>query len=99
MINYNEFHQVFPAELQSPYDRQLQNDIDSHRKELDGILFVDRVLKALGITKGNLVCPKRPLGLSHVLTLLSSQNISPQDRRSTKAIPPARLRSQHCDSP
>lgn len=53
MIDYTQFQQVFPSDLQSPYDRQLQHDIETHRKTLDGVLFVDRVLKALGITKGN----------------------------------------------
>lgn len=56
MIDYTQFQHVFPSDLQSPYDRQLQNDIEAHRKTLDGVLFVDRVLKALGITKGILSC-------------------------------------------
>lgn len=56
MLDYTELHQVFPASLQSPYDRKTQHDIDGHRKSLDGILFIDRVLRALGISKGK----KRP---------------------------------------
>lgn len=52
MIDYTQFHNVFPATLQAPYDRKLQHDIDAHRKELDGVLFIDRVLKALGISRG-----------------------------------------------
>lgn len=56
MIDYTQLQQVFPSDLQTPYDRQLQHDIEAHRKTLDGVLFVDRVLKALGITKGTLRC-------------------------------------------
>lgn len=98
MINYTDFHQVFPAELQSPYDRQLQNDIDTHRKELDGVLFVDRVLKALGIAKGTVYLMNWRLDPFRT-DLLLSQNVPPKDRRYSQAIPPASLRRQHCHSP
>lgn len=52
MLDYTQLQQVFPATLNSPYDRKLQQDIDGNRKSLSGVLFIDRVLRALGIAKG-----------------------------------------------
>lgn len=53
MFNYTDFHDVFPTGVHHPYDRKLQHDIEAHRKNVDGLLFIDRVLRALGISKGN----------------------------------------------
>ncbi|KAM3540857.1 hypothetical protein ARSEF1564_006213 [Beauveria bassiana] len=58
MLDYTKFQQVFPANLQSPYDRKLLQDIDAHRKTLSGVLFIDRVLRALGIAKAKVYPPK-----------------------------------------
>ncbi|KAM3444291.1 hypothetical protein MY4824_000180 [Beauveria thailandica] len=58
MLDYTKFQQVFPATLQSPYDRKLLQDIDAHRKTLSGVLFIDRVLRALGIAKAKVYPPK-----------------------------------------
>lgn len=52
MFDFSDFRNVFPAGLQLPYDRSRQQEIESCRKTLDGALFIDRVLKALGISKG-----------------------------------------------
>lgn len=52
MFNYTSFHDVFPTEVQLPYDRRLQHDIEAHRKNADDVLFIDRVMRALGISKG-----------------------------------------------
>lgn len=54
MFNYTSFHDVFPTEVQLPYDRRLQHDIEAHRKNADDVLFIDRVMRALGISKGEL---------------------------------------------
>lgn len=51
-MDYRQFQQVFPAESHLPYDRKTQQDVDARRKKLDGVLFIDRVLRALGISKG-----------------------------------------------
>lgn len=55
MLDITQLQQVFPPDLKSPYDRKTQHDIEAHRKSLDGILFIDRVLKALGISKGVII--------------------------------------------
>ena len=52
MLDYTKFQDVFPADLQVPYDWKFKQDIDDHRKNLDGVLFIDRVMRALGIDKG-----------------------------------------------
>jgi len=51
-LDYSQFHQVFPPKAESPYSQPLIKEIEGKRKSLGGILFIDRVLKALGITKG-----------------------------------------------
>lgn len=53
MLDYSKYDRVFSSDQQSPYDRALQHEIEDHRKSLDGILFIDRVMKSLGITKGS----------------------------------------------
>ncbi|GJC87433.1 protein ELYS [Colletotrichum liriopes] len=50
MFDYTNFDHVFGAH-QFPYDRKSIQEIDTFRKSLDGALFIDRVLKALGLTK------------------------------------------------
>ena len=52
-MDYTQFHEVFKPDGGSPYNQHLIRDIEAKRKALGGVLFVDRVLKALGITKGN----------------------------------------------
>ena len=52
IMDHTKFMQVFPAGAQLPYDRHLVADIESSRKTFEGTLFIDRVLRALGITKG-----------------------------------------------
>lgn len=56
MLDYTKFHDVFGAHLQIPYDRKLQHEIDEHRKSLDGVLFIDRVMEALGMGNGTVAC-------------------------------------------
>ena len=51
MFDYQDFQQVFPAGAQLPYDRELQAEIENSRKTFNGVLFIDRVTKALGLTK------------------------------------------------
>lgn len=51
MIEYTDYQKVFPPGAQMPYDRKRIHEIEARRKELGGQLFIDRVLKALGISK------------------------------------------------
>ncbi|KAG5979424.1 hypothetical protein E4U55_005185, partial [Claviceps digitariae] len=51
MFDHTSFQDVFATGNQLPYDRKLQQEIEAHRKHADGVLFIDRVLKALGIQR------------------------------------------------
>lgn len=52
MQDYTHFREVFKPEWGSPYsDPNFAKEIDVYRKSLNGVLFIDRVLKAMGITK------------------------------------------------
>ena len=48
----DDFMLVFPPGGQLPYNRDLVADIEAARKSFEGTLFIDRVLRALGIAKG-----------------------------------------------
>ena len=52
MLDHTQFKSVFRPSAQSPYDRTFVQDVDTYRKGLGGTLFIDRVLLALGISKG-----------------------------------------------
>jgi len=64
-VDYTQFHQVFPPDLGSPYAPDLIREIEAYRKSFDGVLFIDRVLKALGVTKGTFLPAGTQLPLSH----------------------------------
>lgn len=51
-MDYRNFHDVFGTEGRLPYDQYINRDIESKRKSLGGVLFVDRVFTALGVSKG-----------------------------------------------
>lgn len=53
MPDYSKFHAVFPLEGQKPYDANGVREIETYRKTFHGVLFIDRVLKALGIGEGS----------------------------------------------
>ncbi|KAF5262640.1 hypothetical protein FOXYS1_6625 [Fusarium oxysporum] len=58
MFDYTNLHEVFAEGLANPYDRETQRDIEHSRKTFDGALFIDRVLRAVGITKAKIYPPK-----------------------------------------
>lgn len=52
MEDYTHAHKVFRPEWDSPYaNSDFVREIEVFRKSFNGTLFVDRVLRALGITK------------------------------------------------
>lgn len=63
MIDYTQFHAVFPGQGPSPYSNKDVQEIETLRKSLGGILFIDRVLKALSIGEGRTYPPKGDNGL------------------------------------
>lgn len=52
MFDYTNLHDVFVQGVANPYDRETQRETETSRKNFDGALFIDRVLRAVGITKG-----------------------------------------------
>lgn len=52
MIDYSQFHAIFPGQGPTPYSNKDVQEIETLRKSFNGVLFIDRVLKALGIGEG-----------------------------------------------
>ncbi|KAG8158338.1 hypothetical protein KVR01_012099 [Diaporthe batatas] len=63
MQDYNQFHQVFKPEWGTPYTQEFLKEIEVCRKSLDGVLFIDRVLRSVGVTKARSYPPKGGNGL------------------------------------
>lgn len=51
MDDFDQFEAVFGFKSDVAYNQQTIDDIIRHRRKLDNALFVDRLLKALGIDK------------------------------------------------
>lgn len=54
MLDITKFDRVFGALDPYPYTRSFIQQAESYRKTSDGVLFIDRVLSALGQGKGTL---------------------------------------------
>ena len=52
LFDYNQFDHVFPSSVGFPYDRKTIQETETYRKSFGGALFIDRVLSALGLSKG-----------------------------------------------
>ncbi|KAL1884138.1 hypothetical protein VTK73DRAFT_6807 [Phialemonium thermophilum] len=63
MLDYSHFFAVFPSEGPLPYDHRGSQDIETLRKTFDGVLFIDRVLKTLGVGEKKSYPPKGESGL------------------------------------
>ncbi|KAK3388522.1 nuclear pore complex assembly-domain-containing protein [Sordaria brevicollis] len=64
MLDYREYNNVFPSPgIINPYDHKGVSAIETFRKSLRGVLFVDRVLSRLGISQGTAYPPKGENGL------------------------------------
>lgn len=65
MLDFSHFAAAFPTDGPKPYDQNGVREIETFRKSFEGVLFIDRVLKALGVSEG---APVIPTSRSHVLT-------------------------------
>ncbi|KAK6213112.1 hypothetical protein QIS74_09114 [Colletotrichum tabaci] len=81
MFDYTNFDHVFGGQA-FPYDRKTIQEIDTSRKSLDGALFIDRVLKALGLTKAKTYPPKSESALRTLHQHLCETTISTHHRLS-----------------
>ena len=55
MADLDEFEDVFGSNPSITYDEQLRTKIRHNRQLLENELFIDRLLKALGVRKGKLL--------------------------------------------
>ncbi|OLN87746.1 Protein ELYS [Colletotrichum chlorophyti] len=81
MFDYTKFDHVFGSQT-FPYDRKSVQEIDAFRKSLDGVLFIDRVLKALGLTKAKTYPPKTENALRTLHQQLCEATMSTHHRLS-----------------
>ncbi|KAK4192230.1 protein ELYS [Podospora australis] len=58
-MDISHFTAVFPTDGPMPYDDASVRQIATYRKSFDGVLFIDRVLRALGISEGKQPYPPR----------------------------------------
>ena len=59
MLDFSQFSAAFPTDGPKPYDQNGVREIETFRKTFDGVLFIDRVLKALGIGESEYLAPHR----------------------------------------
>ncbi|KAJ4292967.1 hypothetical protein N0V88_005631 [Collariella sp. IMI 366227] len=64
MLDFSQFSAAFPTDGPKPYDQNGVREIETFRKTFNGVLFIDRVLKTLGITE-NKAYPARRLRPAH----------------------------------
>ncbi|CCT71663.1 uncharacterized protein FFB20_03484 [Fusarium fujikuroi] len=82
MLDYTNLHEVFAEGLANPYDRETQRDIEHSRKEFEGALFIDRVLRAVGITKAKIYPPKTDNALKQLHQQICESTMSLQHKFS-----------------
>ncbi|KAH6615665.1 nuclear pore complex assembly-domain-containing protein [Chaetomium sp. MPI-SDFR-AT-0129] len=63
MLDFSQFAAAFPTDGPKPYDQNGVREIETFRKSFDGVLFIDRVLKALGVSEGKAYPPRGDAGL------------------------------------
>ncbi|KAM7185276.1 protein ELYS [Rhypophila sp. PSN 637] len=63
MLDFSQFSNAFPTDGPNPYDQNGVRAIETFRKGFDGTLFIDRVLRALGIGQGKTYPPRGENGL------------------------------------
>ncbi|SPN99211.1 uncharacterized protein DNG_02248 [Cephalotrichum gorgonifer] len=81
MFDYKDFGQVFGQVAPFP-DRTFYQETETFRRSLDGALFIDRVLKALGITKAKIYPAKTENALRTLHQLVCEANMSTHHRLS-----------------
>ncbi|KAK8087717.1 hypothetical protein PG997_002678 [Apiospora hydei] len=59
MIDYTNFDRVFGSMDGFPYGRKALQEADNHRRTLGGVLFIDKVLAALGFAKASKMYPPK----------------------------------------
>ncbi|KAJ9158029.1 Protein ELYS [Coniochaeta hoffmannii] len=82
MIDYTQFHAVFPGQGPTPYSNKDVQEIETMRKSFNGVLFIDRVLKALSIGEGRTYPPKGDNGLRSLHKHICESKVSAHHKLS-----------------
>ncbi|CRK45794.1 hypothetical protein BN1723_001137 [Verticillium longisporum] len=82
MLDYTNFDEVFGSPVGNPYNKQALQEIETFRKGSDGVLFIDRVLNALGLSKAKSYPPKNDTALRNLHKTLCEADISTHHRLS-----------------
>ncbi|KAM7204258.1 protein ELYS [Naviculisporaceae sp. PSN 640] len=76
MLDFNDFANCFPLEGPNPYDQNGVRSIETFRKGFDGVLFIDRVLRALGIGQGKTYPPRGETGVRSLHKQIMESNVT-----------------------
>ncbi|KAK4131436.1 hypothetical protein BT67DRAFT_155632 [Trichocladium antarcticum] len=79
MLDFSQFTAAFPTDGPKPYDQNGVREIETFRKTFDGVLFIDRVLKALGLGEapaGKAYPPRGDSGLRALHRQICESNVS-----------------------
>ncbi|KAK4124628.1 hypothetical protein N657DRAFT_644873 [Parathielavia appendiculata] len=82
MLDLFQFNAAFPTDGPKPYDQNGVRQIETFRKTFDGILFIDRVLKALGVGEGKAYPPRGDSGLQALHQQICEAKVSPHAKLS-----------------
>ncbi|GAB1317585.1 hypothetical protein MFIFM68171_07795 [Madurella fahalii] len=82
MLDFSQFSAAFPTDGPKPYDQNGVREIETFRKSFDGVLFIDRVLKALGIGVGKAYPPRGDNGLRTLHQQICESRVSPHAKLS-----------------
>ncbi|KAK3898682.1 hypothetical protein C8A05DRAFT_37728 [Staphylotrichum tortipilum] len=76
MLDFSQFSAAFPTDGPKPYDQNGVREIETFRKTFDGVLFIDRVLKALGIAETKVYPPRGDSGLRALHQHICASSVS-----------------------
>jgi len=83
MIDLSDYTAVFPTDGRNPYQANDVREIENFRKKFDGVLFIDRVLQALGIAQGGKPYPPRgDKGVRNLYEEVCKSKVSPHHKLS-----------------
>ncbi|KAK3321618.1 nuclear pore complex assembly-domain-containing protein [Apodospora peruviana] len=82
MLDFTQFNAAFPTDGPKPYDQNGVRSIETFRKGFGGVLFIDRVLKALDIGEGKAYPPKGDHGLRSLHRQIYESRVSSHHKLS-----------------
>ena len=89
MDDYDDFEVVFGNNSNIAYEKSTSNDIKQRRRSLDNELFIDRLLKALGVQKGMFYIGNefsQDTGLTYDFARLVSKSYPAESHENLKSL-------------